>query len=105
LGIEIFAGNVLEEPGATWRASLCGGWLWHEFAHAMHDQILGLDHSAPKAAYAQARERKLYAEVEICDYGTRLGFLRRGPAYALRDHKACFAEISMACFGQNKRQR
>jgi hypothetical protein len=101
-GIEVFAGNALEEPAATWRTSLCGSWLWHEFAHAMHDQILGLDNSAPKGVYAQAMERKLYAEVEICDYGFRLGFLRRGPAYALKDHKEYFAEISMAYFGQSK---
>jgi hypothetical protein len=34
--------------------------LLHEFAHAVHDQLLGFDHAGIKAAYAQAMERKLY---------------------------------------------
>ncbi|MGL6074062.1 MAG: anthrax toxin lethal factor-related metalloendopeptidase [Fimbriiglobus sp.] len=34
--------------------------LLHEFAHAVHDQILTMDHPGIKAAYTQAMERKLY---------------------------------------------
>jgi hypothetical protein len=34
--------------------------LLHEFAHAIHDQLLGFDHAGIKAAYQQAMERKLY---------------------------------------------
>ncbi len=34
--------------------------LLHEFAHAVHDQLLGRDSPQVKTAYAQAMERKLY---------------------------------------------
>ena len=34
--------------------------LLHEFAHAVHDQLLGRDNAPIKAAYAQGMERKLY---------------------------------------------
>ncbi len=34
--------------------------LLHEFAHAVHDQLVGRDSPQIKAAYAQAMERKLY---------------------------------------------
>jgi len=34
--------------------------LMHEFAHAVHDQLVGWDSPQIKAAYAQAMERKLY---------------------------------------------
>ena len=34
--------------------------LLHEFAHAVHDQILGMDNPAVAAGFAQAMERKLY---------------------------------------------
>ncbi|HJZ58192.1 MAG TPA: hypothetical protein VKE74_24835 [Gemmataceae bacterium] len=34
--------------------------LLHEFAHAVHDQLVGYDHTGIKAAYQQAMERKLY---------------------------------------------
>jgi hypothetical protein len=34
--------------------------LLHEFAHAVHDQLLGSDHAGINAAYRQAMERKLY---------------------------------------------
>ena len=34
--------------------------LLHEFAHAVHDQLIGWENPAVKAAFAQAMERKLY---------------------------------------------
>ncbi len=34
--------------------------LLHEFAHAVHNQVIGRDSPQVKAAYAQAMERKLY---------------------------------------------
>ena len=34
--------------------------LLHEFAHAVHDQLIGRDSPQVKVAYAQAMERKLY---------------------------------------------
>ncbi|MCU0704781.1 MAG: hypothetical protein MUF18_12455 [Fimbriiglobus sp.] len=34
--------------------------LLHEFAHAVHDQLLGFDNPDVKAAFAQAMQRKLY---------------------------------------------
>ena len=34
--------------------------LLHEFAHAVHDQVIGRDSPQVKVAYAQAMERKLY---------------------------------------------
>lgn len=56
--------------------------LLHEFAHAVHDQILGRDEGRIKAAYAQAMERKLY------DKKTQ---------YASTSHLEFFAELS-CCF-------
>jgi hypothetical protein len=61
--------------------------LLHEFAHAVHDQLLGSDHAGISAAYRQAMERKLYdrevyastnsheffAEL-TCSYLDRLGY-------------------------------
>jgi hypothetical protein len=37
-----------------------GDLLLHEFAHAVHDQLLGFDNAGIKSAYQQAMERKLY---------------------------------------------
>lgn len=34
--------------------------MLHELAHAVHDQMLGMQHGGVKAAYAQAMARKLY---------------------------------------------
>ena len=38
--------------------------MLHEFAHAVHDQLLGFDHAGIKAAYKQAQERKLYDKAQ-----------------------------------------
>jgi hypothetical protein len=54
--------------------------LLHEFAHAVHDQLLGFQHSGIKAAYQQAMERKLY-EKEL---------------YVATNEKEFFAELTCA---------
>jgi hypothetical protein len=58
--------------------------LLHEFAHAVHDQLLGYDNTGVKAAYAQAMERKLY------DKGQ----------YASTNEAEFFAELTCAYFDQ-----
>lgn len=54
--------------------------LLHEFAHAVHDQLLGYEHAGVKAAYQQAMERKLYDK----------------DLYVSTNHKEFFAELSCA---------
>jgi hypothetical protein len=58
--------------------------LLHEFAHAVHDQLLGYDHAGVKAAYAQAMERKLYDKAQ----------------YASTNEAEFFAELTCAYFDQ-----
>jgi hypothetical protein len=61
--------------------------LLHELIHAVHDKILGRENPEILAAYQQAKERRLYANVEH----------RTGPrreAYANTNHAEYFAEIS-----------
>src|SRR5262249_16461344 len=52
--------------------------LLHEFAHAVHDQLLNYEHQGIKAAYQQAMERKLYDK----------------DLYVATNHKEFFAELS-----------
>ena len=68
--------------------------MLHELAHAYHFLVLGERHPGIAAAYRQAVERKLYDEVEHAS-----GAKRR--AYALRNEKEYFAELSEAYFGKN----
>jgi hypothetical protein len=68
--------------------------ILHELAHAYHDQVLGFDHAAVKAAYDRAVESKKYESV------LRIGG-RRERAYALTNHHEYFAECSEAFFGTN----
>lgn len=58
--------------------------ILHEFAHAVHDQLLGNDNAGVKAAYAQAMERKLY------DKGQ----------YVSTNEAEYFAELTCAYFDQ-----
>ncbi len=58
--------------------------LLHEFAHAVHDQLLGFDHSGIKAAYKQAVERKLYDPAQ----------------YVSTNEKEFFAELTCAYYDQ-----
>lgn len=54
--------------------------LLHEFAHAIHDQLLSYDHSGILLAYEQAMERRLYEK----------------DSYAATNHREFFAELSCA---------
>lgn len=70
-------------------------WLvLHELAHAYHNQVLGENNTAVRAAYTQAMERKLYDSVAY----VRGGKLR---AYAATNAYEYFAELSEAYFGKN----
>lgn len=40
--------------------------LLHEFAHAVHDQLLGFDNAAVKTGFSQAMARKLYDKTLYC---------------------------------------
>jgi hypothetical protein len=66
----------------------------HELAHAYHDQVLGFDHPAIKAAYKRAVESKSYDAVE-----NHKGQVMR--AYAMSDEREYFAEETEAFFGRN----
>lgn len=68
--------------------------LLHEMAHAFHYRVLGIGHEGVKAAYEQAKERKLYDSVEYANGKKR-------KAYALTNRMEYFAEISEAYFGKN----
>ncbi len=56
----------------------------HEFAHAVHDQLLGFDHDGVKAAYRQAMERKLYDKAQ----------------YVSTNEAEFFAELTCAYYDQ-----
>lgn len=58
--------------------------LLHEFAHAVHDQVLGNDNVGVKSAYAQAMERKLYDKAQ----------------YVSTNEAEFFAELTCAYFDQ-----
>ncbi len=66
----------------------------HELAHGYHYLVLGVDHPDIRAAYKQAKERKLYQDVAYIRGGTR-------KAYALTNPQEYFAELSEAYFGKN----
>jgi hypothetical protein len=66
----------------------------HELAHAYHFTVLGERYEPLHAAYKQAKERKLYDEVE------RVG-AKKQKAYALTNPAEYFAELSEAYFGKN----
>src|SRR5207248_2653244 len=70
----------------------------HELAHAYHFRVLGDNYPPLHDAYKQAKERKLYDEVEyIQDEKTRL----KKRAYAITSPAEYFAELSEAYFGKN----
>jgi hypothetical protein len=58
--------------------------ILHEFAHAVHDQLLGNDNASVKAAYTQAMERKLYDKKQ----------------YVSTNEAEFFAELTCAYFDQ-----
>lgn len=66
----------------------------HELAHAYHDQVLDFDHPEVKAAYSQAKEKKIYEEVLLFT-GKKVRH------YGLTNHKEYFAESTEAYLGVN----
>ena len=66
----------------------------HELAHSYHDQILSFDHAAIKAAYDEAKEKKIYEQVLLFT-GKKVRH------YGLTNHKEYFAESTEAYFGVN----
>jgi len=66
----------------------------HELAHDYHDQVLGFDEPRIQAAFAAAKERKLYDEVLLYT-GKKVRH------YALTNHKEYFAESTEAYLGVN----
>ena len=72
--------------------------MLHELAHSYHFRVLGDEFAPLHNAYKQAKERKLYDEVEyIQDGKTRL----KKKAYALSAPAEYFAELTEAYFGKN----
>ena len=70
--------------------------VFHELAHAYHDRVFGWDRpdDPVRAAYEQAKEKKLYDKVLVFNGNN-------GKAYAMNNHKEYFAELSEAYFGCN----
>lgn len=72
--------------------------ILHELAHAYHDQVLGYDDADVKAAFQQAKERKLYAALEKVYCGK---YEKAQKGYAISNDNEYFAELSEAYFGVN----
>ena len=70
----------------------------HELTHAYHHQVVGHNNPDVKAAFRQAKERKLYDKVPLVYYGK---YEKSGRAYAMTDDMEYLAEISEAYFGVN----
>ncbi len=68
--------------------------LLHEFAHAYHHRVLGVDHPLVRTAYERAKEKGLYEQVAYVQGGQRR-------AYALTNPQEYFAELTEAYFGRN----
>jgi hypothetical protein len=66
----------------------------HELAHAYHQQVLGFENAAVRAAYQSALTSRKYDAVPYIHGG-----LKR--AYALTNEREYFAEITEAYFGKN----
>ncbi|MDB5309967.1 MAG: hypothetical protein JWO38_4169 [Gemmataceae bacterium] len=78
----------------TWSRKDQPWMVMHELAHAYHFTVLGDKCELLQAAYKQAKERKLYDEVE------RVGG-KKQRAYAMTDPAEYFAELTEAYFGKN----
>ncbi len=68
--------------------------VFHELAHAYHDQILGFEHPEIIANYDQAKNAGIYEDVMLYT-GQRVKH------YGLTNHKEYFAECSEAYVGVN----
>ncbi len=67
----------------------------HELAHAYHFTVLGSRYARLRAAYEQAKDRKLYDAV------ARAGRKDKVKAYAMTNPAEYFAELSESYFGKN----
>ncbi len=74
--------------------------VFHELAHAYHDQVLDFGRSDILAAYRRAAESKSYDQIKRAPRkpGGKFTIER---AYAMTDHKEYFAETSEAMFARN----
>lgn len=71
--------------------------VFHELAHAYHDQVLGFDNAEIRAAYEAAKKSGRYDKVKRWT-GEKITEER---AYAMTNAKEYFAESSEAYFGRN----
>jgi hypothetical protein len=55
--------------------------LLHEFAHAVHDQLLGFDHAGIQTGFQQAMARKLYEKSSYCATNDKEFFAEMTCAY------------------------
>ena len=94
-GVEFSNISIFEEE--TIRMPL---FVFHELAHAYHDQILGFDRADILSAYRKAVVSKSYDQIKRAPRkpGGKFTIER---AYAMVDHKEYFAETSEAMFSQN----
>lgn len=100
-GVVVFADGYLRGEDGKRATVLAPGFLLHEMAHAIHDQLLGYDEPSVKTAYQRALDGKLYDAVQtrIFDEHGQLRVERR-PAYARTNDLEYFAELSVAYFDQ-----
>jgi hypothetical protein len=68
--------------------------ILHELAHAYHDQVLGFDDAAIRAAFESAKQQGIYSQV-LLHTGKQVEH------YALSNHKEYFAESTEAYLGVN----
>lgn len=68
--------------------------VFHELAHAYHDQILGFDDAEIRSTFERAKQSGIYEDV-LTHAGNRVKH------YGLNDHKEYFAESSEAYAGVN----
>jgi hypothetical protein len=101
-GIEIPVFSFLLDPWNKDINKTQPYWLVHELAHAYHDRTIGLDSKSVKAAYKNAMENVLYNNVETKNLGWNDRIeLKKQPAYARKNHREYFAELSVAYLAEN----
>lgn len=78
-----------------WSRSAQPWMVMHELAHSYHFRVLGDKYPPLHAAFKQAKERKLYDEVD------RVNAKKKEKAYAITAVPEYFAELTEAYFGRN----
>lgn len=78
-----------------WSRSAQPWMVMHELAHSYHFRVLGDKYPPLVDAFKQAKERKLYDEVE------RVNAKKKEKAYAITAMPEYFAELTEAYFGKN----